>query len=370
VRVDERLTSTVSSSFRAARVLGMFDLPTVSEQVVEVRAELPLEDADWTVGAIVGASGSGKSTIARALWPDQVAQPSGFTWKAQSLVDDFPAELSPDAVAGLLTSVGLSSAPVWLRPYRVLSTGQQFRASLARALAAGGAPVVFDEFTSVVDRTVAKAASVAVAKHCRRAGTRFVAVTCHRDVLPWLEADWVYDTDRGVFDWTRGCLRRPPVRLCVRAGSRDAWPLFRGHHYLSRDLAGHARVFLAYVELDGEERLAGFFSVLPRLLSRGSTKDWLQGHRIVVLPDMQGLGIGNRMVEAAAEQLWVQERVRYVETSSAPGFIQHRRRHPAMWRLERGPSMKAPSQSRSRAVRTSAGRLTTTWVYVPEALRA
>lgn len=377
MRADVTLRSPTPTSFRAARVQGMFDIPAAAEQTVELHAELPLEGEEWAVGAIVGGSGTGKTTIAQTLWP--AALDRRFTWNAPCLLDAFPAQLGASDVIGLLTAVGLSSAPVWLRPYDVLSNGQRFRADLARALALGGvmqtrddgsgAEVVFDEFTSVVDRDVAKAASVAVAKHCRRTGTRFVAVTCHRDVLPWLECDWVYDTDRQLFEWTRGRLRRPPVRLCVRAGSRDAWPLFRGHHYLSRDLARHARVFLAYVELDGQQRLAGFFSVVPRLIARGSSRDWVQGHRIVVLPDLQGLGIGNRMVEAAAEQLWERDRLRYIETSSAPGFVSHRRRHPEMWRLERGPSMKAPSASRSRAVRTSAGRLTTTWTYLPEALR-
>ena len=55
--------------------------------------------------------------------------------------------------------------------------------------------VVFDEFTSVVDRNVAKVCSAAIAKGIRRGHIpcRFVAVTCHYDVAEWLEPDWVLD---------------------------------------------------------------------------------------------------------------------------------------------------------------------------------
>jgi len=365
VRVDVTLRSPTSISFRAASVMGMFDVPRRDTQEVEIHAELPLEGEEWSVGAIVGASGSGKTTIADALWGFHVED----DWSGVCILDDFPSDLSPADVSSLLTSVGLSSTPAWLRPYSALSTGQRFRADLARALAAPHDPVVFDEFTSVVDRTVAKAASVSVAKHARRWGRQFVAVTCHRDVLPWLEADWVYDTDRGFFQWTRGHLRRPEVQLELREGSRTAWPLFREHHYLSRTIATSARVLLAYVTLDGDERLAGFFSLMPRMMHRGSTKAWLRGHRTVVLPDYQGLGIGNRMVELGAETLWTREGIRYAATTAAPALIAHRRRHPEMWRLVDPPKMRGPSVSRSRKITTSAGRLTCTWTYIPEELR-
>lgn len=365
VRVDATLTSPTPDSFRAASVMGLFDVPRADLQTVEISAELPLEGTDWSVGAIVGASGTGKTTIAQHLW----IRRNEAEWSSACILDDFPEPLTPTDVAGLLTSVGLSSTPVWLRPYQALSTGQRFRADLARALAGGEDPVVFDEFTSVVDRTVAKAASVSVAKHVRRSDQRFVAVTCHRDVLPWLEADWVYDTDRGFFQWTRGHLQRPGIPLELREGSRQAWPLFREHHYLTRTIANSARVLLAYVTLDDEERLAGFFSLMPRMMHRGSSKAWLRGHRTVVLPDYQGLGIGNRMVELGAEELWRQERIRYAATTAAPSLIAHRRRHPEMWRLVDPPKMRGPSVSRTRKITTSAGRLTCTWEYLPESLR-
>lgn len=367
MRVTLRLSSPTSRTFRVASVAGLYDYDLADEQTVDITAELPLEEQDWSVGAIVGASGTGKSSIARHVWPDRLA--GGYRWDGLSILDDFPDSLSAQDVTQLLTAVGFSSTPAWMRPYSALSTGQRFRAELARALADGGDTVVVDEFTSVVDRTVAKAASVAVARHVRRHGHRFVAVTCHHDVLPWLEADWVLDTDRGTFDWTRGRLRRPSIPIRVYDATRADWPMFRGHHYLSRDIAGHARCWLVTCVLDGEERVCAFASVINRLGSRGVMRGWVRGHRHVVLPDFQGLGIGNRMIELIAETLWATERTRYAETSSSPSLIAHRRRRPGMWLLERAPSMKTPSRSTSRKLRTSAGRLTVTFAYVPEALR-
>jgi len=52
-----------------------------------------------------------------------------------------------------LSAVGLNSVPSWCRPYHVLSNGEQFRARMAAML---NSDTSFDEFTSVVDRTIAK----------------------------------------------------------------------------------------------------------------------------------------------------------------------------------------------------------------------
>ncbi len=208
-----------SRSFRAAKVMGMFDIPAADEQRFTVEADLALDGREWQVGAIVGGSGRGKTMLARQLWPD--AYVTGYNdWSGPCILDDFPAHMSPAEVIEALTAVGLSSALAWLRPYRVLSVGQQFRADLAKALTSRSL-VVFDEFTSTVDRDVAKAASVAVAKYVRKdPGRQFVAVTCHRDIVPWLSVDWWYDIDAGVFHWGR--LQRPPIHLHIRAGVREA----------------------------------------------------------------------------------------------------------------------------------------------------
>src|SRR5262249_44859527 len=162
-----------------------------------------------------------------------------------------PERLSVKEVTALLSSVGFSSPPAWLRPYHVLSTGQQFRVSLARLLAeALAAPgdgtrplIVVDEYTSVVDRTIAQVGSAPVARAVAQHGLRFVAVSCHVDVTEWLHPDWVYEPAEDRFPWR--CLqRRPPIPLTLRRCGADRWRLFAAHHYLSAALNRSAVCFL------------------------------------------------------------------------------------------------------------------------------
>lgn len=170
---------------RSPRVLqleGLFDVPPAAHSEERWDADLPLDDREWSIGLIVGPSGAGKTMIAREVFGAAVV--TGFEWPTdRSVVDGFPTAMSIKEVTTLLSSVGFSSPPAWLRPFHVLSTGQQFRVTLARALAEQPTLCVIDEFTSVVDRIVAQIGSAAVAKSVRRAGRRFVAVTCHYDVL-------------------------------------------------------------------------------------------------------------------------------------------------------------------------------------------
>ena len=89
------------------------------------------------------------------------------------------------------------SIPAWVKPHSVLSNGEQFRADLAMKIKDGA---VIDEFTSVVDRNVAKASSVALSRFIKKNNIKNLVVSsCHRDVVDWLEPDWVIDTDNGLF---------------------------------------------------------------------------------------------------------------------------------------------------------------------------
>ena len=250
-----RTTVTVSSAVvetpRVLQVRGLFDLPAEKTSTLTWEVDVPLEGRPWSVGLITGPSGCGKSTVARRLWPSEVEHARALGWPSgQSVVDAFPESLSVKEVTALLCAVGFSSPPAWLRPFAVLSTGQQFRATLARLLAEALAregerpPVVLDEYTSVVDRTVARVGSAAVARAVRSRDLRFVAVTCHEDVIDWLQPDWVYRPAEARFDWRR-LRRRPPVGLDVFRCDPSAWRLFAPHHYLNAALAGGAVCFLA-----------------------------------------------------------------------------------------------------------------------------
>ena len=142
----------------------------------------------FKLGVIVGSSGSGKSTLLKEFGTEEIP-----TWDPnKSIVSHFD---SPDEAINKLGSVGLNTVPSWYKPYHVLSNGEKFRADLARKLKSGA---VIDEFTSVVDRTVAKAASVALSRYIKKNDLENVVLsTCHQDILDWLEPDWVLNTDTG-----------------------------------------------------------------------------------------------------------------------------------------------------------------------------
>jgi ABC-type dipeptide/oligopeptide/nickel transport system ATPase subunit len=154
---------------------------------------LPIEDDDWQIGIIVGRSGTGKTTIAKELFPE--AYIKGFQYTHETILDDFPEGLSVSDITKTLCSVGFASPPDWLKTYDQLSQGEKMRVDIARALTLGQKLIVFDEFTSVVDREIAQISAYAISKAIRKTNKKFIAVTCHYDVIDWLEPDWVFCTD-------------------------------------------------------------------------------------------------------------------------------------------------------------------------------
>lgn len=343
--------------YRSARVIqleGMFDLPPSRRSETEWNVSLPIEERDWNIGLIVGPSGSGKTTMARELFGAGIV--NGFDWpRDRSIVDGFDPSLSIKDITGLLSSVGFSSPPSWLKPFHVLSNGEQFRCTMARALAEPLDLVVVDEFTSVVDRTVARIGSAAIAKAIRKRGTKFIALSCHDDIVDWLSPDWVYRSDESTFSW-RSLRPRPGIELQIRQTDRSNWRIFRQHHYLSGELSRCAQCFVGEVE----GRYAAFTAVL--FWPHPTRPGWRE-HRTICLPDFQGVGIGNGLSEFVASLFRATGRP-YRSVTSSPAMIRHRARSPH-WMMTRSPSRIA-SEPRLRQFRKSSSsrRMTASFEYV------
>ena len=151
-------------TFRVASVIGKFDLQ--SENIIEhFQGDLSIND-NWQIGLIVGKSGTGKTTIAKQLFQDSLI--TKYEYSAETILDDMPKECSVEEITNAFNSVGFSSPPSWLKPYSILSNGQKMRVDLARAILEKEKLFVFDEFTSVVDRNVAKIGSFAMQKAIRK----------------------------------------------------------------------------------------------------------------------------------------------------------------------------------------------------------
>lgn len=179
------------NSFRVQSVIGMFDLSSehIKEHFVG-NIELPEE---WNVGIIVGASGTGKSTIMRELFSDYVIENNKY--ESNSVIDDIPKDKTVKEITQAFNSVDFSSPPSWLKSYSVLSNGEKMRVDLANGILSNKEIIVFDEFTSVVNREVAKIGSYAIQKSIRKQNKKFIAVSCHYDIIDWLEPDWIFCTD-------------------------------------------------------------------------------------------------------------------------------------------------------------------------------
>ena len=189
----------VDKTFRVSKIMADFDVdPKHSNEHFEGDFDLPEK---WNVGIIVGKSGTGKTTIAKDMFGEELI--SGFEYKHKSVIDDMPKNKSVEDISKAFYSVGFGSVPSWLKSYAVLSNGEKMRVDIARSILEKDF-IVFDEFTSVVDRQVAKVASMAVSKAIRKQNKKFIAVTCHYDVIDYLEPDWVFNTDTMTFSFTTG----------------------------------------------------------------------------------------------------------------------------------------------------------------------
>ena len=353
---------------------GMFDVPVEAKSQVHISGELPIDDGDWQIGLIVGPSGCGKTSIARQLFGEHLVE--SFEWDPdRSILDAFPKEMSIKEVTGLLCNVGFGAAPNWIRPFRVLSNGEQFRVTVARALAEVNDLVVIDEFTSVVDRQIAQVASNTVQKAVRRTDKKLVAVSCHNDVIDWLQPDWIYQPEIGNFQ--RRCLRRRPAfNLEIYPVDKTVWKLFAKYHYLSNNLHNGAQCFGAFIN----GQCVAFNSYIH--FAHPSHANIKKGHRLVVHPDWQGLGIGGIFDDWLGQYLY-EKGFRYYCTVAHPAMIAYYSRSPR-WkfqsdsyrenRLKKGGTRKTTGRSTTVTGKSKAGRqrqwksalrATKTFSYVP-----
>jgi ABC-type dipeptide/oligopeptide/nickel transport system ATPase subunit len=346
-------------TFRVSSVIGKFDLQTehIKEQFI---GDIDLND-EWQIGCIIGSSGSGKTTIAKELFPDSYI--TNFKYEAETILDDMPKEKSVDEITRTFNSVGFSSPPSWLKPYSVLSNGQKMRVDLANGLLQDKELMVFDEFTSVVDRNVAQIGSYAVQKAIRKTKRKFIAVSCHYDIVDWLMPDWIFNTDSMTFqDLRKQKKNRPEIKFEIyQTRDKSIWKMFAKHHYLSHSHNNAANVYVAFVN----EQLAGFYSALP--FPHPIVKNIYKGHRLVVLPDYQGIGIGLKLRTEVAKHYVQKKKKRFVATTSHPAII-YGLKNNSNWILTRKGRLSAGSktgkiQNRNVKGSTSANRITTSWEY-------
>lgn len=183
-------------TFRVQSIQGMFDLNTTHIRE-EFKGNINIENKEWNIGVIYGHSGTGKTTIINQLFGEKYIVKFEYTHK--SVIDDMPENRNMKDIVRIFNMVGFSSPPSWLKPYSVLSMGERMRVDLANAFLKETEIIVFDEFTSVIDRNVAKISSLAIQKAIRKNNKKFIAVSCHQDIIEYLNPDWIFDTNKMEF---------------------------------------------------------------------------------------------------------------------------------------------------------------------------
>ena len=305
-------------------VYEAFDIQNKEETSVKIPINFAeCKTFEWNIGVIYGGSGTGKTTLLKEFgnltideFDEHKPLISNFDW------------LEPKEATFLLSAMGLASVPTWLRPYSLLSNGEQYRASLAYKVgkASENDVILIDEFTSVVDRDVAKAMSNALQKYIRRTNKKIILASCHFDIMEWLLPDWTYSPLKGRLERASRLRQRPSIELQVFRCRYETWDIFKQHHYLSQDLNKASKSFIFLMN----DKPIAFIAILP--LPNGNLKNAFRVTRIVVLPDFQGLGVGVKILNLIASMYFKDNKTMYIKTSN-PALFMSMIRNLENWKL-------------------------------------
>ena len=305
-------------------VYEAFDIQNKEETTVQIPINFnECNTFKWNIGVIYGGSGTGKTTLLKEFGNLTIDE---FD-KEKPLISNFDW-LEPKEATFLLSAMGLASVPTWLRPYSLLSNGEQYRASLAYKVgkASKNDVILIDEFTSVVDRDVAKAMSNALQKYIRKHNKKIILASCHFDIMEWIQPDWTYSPLKGRVE-IPSCLRqRPEIKFSIFRCRYETWDIFKKHHYLTENLNKAAKCFVGLMN----DKPVFFVAILP--MPSGTIQNAYRVSRLVVLPDFQGLGIGIKILNLFGSMYKKDNKKLYIKTSN-PSLFKGMERNTDNWKL-------------------------------------
>lgn len=295
------LSSEVSDSFMAQKAANSVDLDVgkKSKHYLAVSADL---ESEYNIGLIIGASGSGKTTLAKKIFGENCFK--NLLDLNKSIIDQFPNEISYNDRQAILNGVGLSSIPCWIKPSYTLSNGQRSRAEMALHMASKNNFTVIDEFTSVVDRTVAKVMANCIAKYSRKINNKIVLCSCHYDVTEWLNPDWIIDCNKQLFIDRRllqKCERERTEKLNfkIKEINKSSWKYYSKFHYLSERIPGGKSYFFGLFTDNGEQ--IGFSAYTNYVPTRKGLVPIFHSNRVVIHPDYCGIGLSKMLCNETAK---------------------------------------------------------------------
>ena len=267
-----KLETPIFSSYRCQRAANALDIDLKKKALHELKITADLKK-EFNLGLILGASGSGKTTLAQHIFGQDCFKTS---LKMDScILDQLPENWDYETCATALHGIGLTSVPHWMKPIYALSNGQRARAEAVLLMAHANHEIIaIDEWTSVVDRIVAKVMSYCIQKYARRNQKKIILLSCHYDVIEWLDPDWIIDCNRQEFIdrrllWPEERKRKEKLQFDLRRVDRITWKYFSKYHYLSDRLPG------GYIETYGlfhENNQIGFHSIISLISLNFSEK--------------------------------------------------------------------------------------------------
>lgn len=229
IRAAYRVPETKSTKI----IMDAFGLKgdTVYADIVQ---DVSVKASNGNIILVVGASGSGKSVFLNALDPDKALDGNLMVKRIGSLKhsagwlhplrDDIPVfealaeKFTPERAFIALSRVGLSEALAFIKPFWMLSRGQQYRAMLAGLLLRDEEVWLLDEFCGDLDPITAKIVAHNLRKQIIASGRiAFVAAANHTHYLDAL---------------------RPTKVLMLRSGDQAAWLSFKEYQSEFLDQVG------------------------------------------------------------------------------------------------------------------------------------
>jgi ABC-type Mn2+/Zn2+ transport system ATPase subunit len=301
MKYEVLLESPISNNFRCKLACDSLDIDIAKKNKHHLIINATIPDS-FNIGVIYGASGSGKTTLAKNIFGQDV-----FKSPLQEdipIINQFNECYSYEECASMLSGIGLNSVPCWVRPVYTLSNGQKARAEAALLMSQDKEIIIIDEWTSVVDRNVAKAMSHTIQKYAKRKNKKIILLSCHYDVIEWLNPDWLIDCNKQEFIKRENpdffFTEREKIEFTIKPISSESWKYFSKYHYLSEKLPGGKNYFFGLFINDNQIGFQCFSNYVPQVKGK---KIIYHSNRTVIHPDYQGFGLGIKLINITSKYM-------------------------------------------------------------------
>jgi ABC-type lipoprotein export system ATPase subunit len=257
---------------------------------------------------ITGASGVGKSLLLKNIsrhFPDTREMPSNID-KEKPIAEIIPCGDAGEVIR-YLSKFGLGEPRILIGPFSHLSDGQKERFLIALALRQGVGPLIFDEFTTRLDRRTALIVAMNVGKTLRSNKQSAFIASCHDDIVDFLNPDVHIELcsngkHRIINKNPKSTNLLKSLEIQIKKGTIDDYKKLSRYHYendnpndidMLAPLVDHVVTAYSKGELVGVNLCIRpwpkAFDIFPEFSD--INKYVLQSFRVIVHPQYRGIGL-------------------------------------------------------------------------------